>query len=117
MKTNLFIWSVVAAIVGAPLASATVAEPELQPICVFDPQLWDQDVGNVCAQYSRQCVTVWAAVYSQTVATNTLTAQTNPIDVGPVHISGITLTVDGVHIITTPQRGFTNTFCVTQVLA
>ena len=126
MNTHSPLLIVLALSATMPLAAGSVIlDP--QPVCVFDPTMWDTAVGNACADvdFGPLCVTVWATVYSQhvyaDVATPEANVQTKPIDVGPVHVSPVLVTVDSVHVVTvdewTPQRGFNNKFCTTSLLA
>lgn len=113
----------VSCLVALPVASA--AAPDPKPVCVFDPMIWDGVPANACADVDLNplCVDLWATVYSQHVYADLRTQgesfTTKPIHVGPLHVGSTTVTLDPVHVVTiderTPQRGFTNDFCTTQL--
>lgn len=112
-----------------PVASAGIDPGVIdpRPVCVFDPSMWDQAIGNVCADVdvSPTCVSVWGGVNSQHVYADVWTPYesvgTKPVNAGPVHVSPVSVTIDAVHVVTvdqwTPARGFTNDFCTTSLLA
>lgn len=109
----------------APLAPTANAVDACSIDCIELHPCYYATVGSVCVQATVDCITASGAVYSQTVTVyRRVPGQsftTSPVDVGPVHVSSVTVSTDAVTVgpysATTPGRSFSNTFCQGQVLA
>lgn len=109
----------------APLAPTANAVDACGLECIDIHPCYYAGVASVCVQMTVDCITASGAVYSQTVTVyRQVPAQsvtTAPVDVGPVHVSSVTVSTDAVTVgpysYTTPGRSFSNTFCQGSVLA
>ena len=120
MRTTLAVLLTLSLIPLAPLAVASVVlDP--QPICTYN--IVNSKVAgpaDACVDVDLRpevCVHAWATVYQREVRTPGASVATPPVDVGPVHVSPVTVTVDSVWVATVPQKGFDNKFCTTSLLA
>lgn len=106
------------ALLPLALPVATAAGPVIPPppveICLSQVVT---TTAEACAGYdwTTQCASASATVYSRNVVTPGASATTPPVNVGPLHVSSTTVTLDPVWVITIPQRGFTNDFCLTML--
>jgi len=115
MRTPLVLLLAVALV---PLSSGSaVIDP--RPICTYDLIAAAATPAAACVDVDLNpvCVHAWATVYERDVNTPGASAHFDGADVGPIHVSPFSVTVDSVWIVTVPQKGFTNDFCTTELLA
>lgn len=123
MKT--FLASLLLVSTLAPLAPTAQAMDACGIECIVAHPCFNGVLASACVEVTVECVTATASVHSQTVTVYRYVAGqsvgTQPIDVGPVHISGVTVSTDpvvlGPYTFITPGRNVSNEFCTSQFLA
>lgn len=109
----------VSATLFVPLVSASIPPPH-PDVCISDlVNAKMASPADACAEYDpyTQCAHASGVVYQRDIYTSGATYTTNAVNVGPVHVSSVTVTVDRMYVATVQQRGFTNDFCLTSLLA
>lgn len=107
-----------AVLAATPAAMATICLD-----CIVAPPSCVNSVhGRVCATWVYDCLYVSGQVYaksyvvSQTVYGMSYTTQ--PVNVGPVHVSSVTVSTDtvtvGPYYVNTPGRSVSNEFCTSE---
>lgn len=102
-----------------PGAEASQVEPA--PICTYNivavSAILSPADACVDVDFNPLCIHAWARVYQRDVVTPGTGVQTEPIHLGPVHVSGVSVIIDPIWLASVPQRTVTNDFCSTQLLA
>ena len=109
----------------APLAPTANAVDACGIECLVVDPCFNGALASACVSATYECVTAAASVHSQTVTVYRYVPgtsfTTNPVNVGPVHVSSVTVSTDpvvvGPYTFITPGRNVSNTFCTSQLLA